>query len=77
MAYHLKTQKEIFSKLLEERAFEFNNLGDKINSNELIYDFKTEGRCPKYFRNYQNPIELFKNLRDGNLNSKEILKNQM
>ena len=31
---------------------------------------------PKDFINYQNLIDLFKNLRDGNINPKEALKNQ-
>ena len=29
------------------------------------------------FRDHQNSIELFKNFRDGNVNPKEVLKNQM
>ena len=29
------------------------------------------------FRDHQNSIELFQNLRDGNVNPKEVLKNQM
>ena len=43
----------------------------------MIYKYKTEARSPKDFRNYQNPIELFKNLRDGNINPKEVLKDQI
>ena len=43
----------------------------------MIYKYKTEGRSPKDFRNYQNTIELFKNLRDGNINPKEVLKDQI
>ena len=43
----------------------------------MIYKHKTEGRCPKDFRNYQNLIELLKNLRDGNANKTEILKNHI
>ena len=31
----------------------------------------------KCFRNYQNPIELFKDLTDGNINTKEVLKDQI
>ena len=31
----------------------------------------------KCFRNYQNPIELFKDLTDGNINPKEVLKDQI
>ena len=31
----------------------------------------------KVFSNYQNPIELLKDLRDGNINPKEVLKDQI
>ena len=30
----------------------------------------------KRFSNYQNPVDLPLNLRDGNINLKEVLKNQ-
>ena len=40
----------------------------------MIYEYKTEGIIPKDFIN--NPIDLFINLRDGNINPKEALKNQ-
>ena len=43
----------------------------------MIYNFKTEGRCPKEFRGYQSPIKFFENLRDGDVNLKEVLKNQV
>ena len=33
-----------------------------------------EVRSPKDFRNYQNSINLFENLRDDNINPKEVLK---
>ena len=42
----------------------------------MICKYKTEGMSPKDFINYQNLIDLFKNLRDGNINPKEALKNQ-
>ena len=38
---------------------------------------KTEGRSSKDFSNYQNLIDLFINLRDGNVNPREVLKNQI
>ena len=53
------------------------NLGKIINSFNLIYKYKTEGRSPKDFRNYQNSTDLFKKLRDGNINPNEVLKNQI
>ena len=42
----------------------------------MTYKYKTEGKSPKDFKNYQNLIELFKSLRDGNVNPREVLKNQ-
>ena len=43
----------------------------------MIYKYKTEGISPKDFNNYQNLIDLFINLRDSNINPKEVLKNQI
>ena len=38
--------------------------------------FIEKKRTPKDFRNHQNLIELFKNLRDGKVNLRGVLKNQ-
>ena len=43
----------------------------------MIYNYKTERRSLKDFRSQQNPIKLFKDLRDGNVNPKEVLKSQI
>ena len=43
----------------------------------MIYKYKTEGKSPKDFSNYQNLINLFINLRDGNANPRKVLKNQI
>ena len=43
----------------------------------VVQKNKTEGRSPKDFRNYQNLINLFNNLKDGNINPTEVLKNQI
>ena len=43
----------------------------------MIYKNKTGGISPKDFRNYQNMIELFKDFRDGNINAKEVLKDEI
>ena len=43
----------------------------------MIYKYKNEGRSLEDFRKFQNQIELFKNLRDGNVNTNEVLKNQI
>ena len=46
-----------------------------VNPDNLIYKYKNEGKTPKDFRNHRNPVELFKDLRDGNINPNEVLKN--
>ena len=43
----------------------------------MIYKYKTEGISPKDFSNYQNLINLFINLRDGNANPRKVFKNQI
>ena len=68
MVYHLKNKKNN-NVLTEEKSFVFQNLKEKTNPNNLIYRYKTKGRSPKDFSNYQNPIDLFINLRDGNIKS--------
>ena len=50
------------------------SLHKRINPDNLIYKYKTEVISPKDYSNYQNPIELFKDLRNGNKNPKEVLK---
>ena len=43
----------------------------------MIYKYKPEGISPNEFSGYQNSIYLFKNLTDGNINPKEVLKTQI
>ena len=43
----------------------------------MINKYKTERRRPNDFNNYQNSIDLFINLIDGNLNPREVLKNEI
>ena len=67
-------QKEIFDRLVKARALEFSYIKDKIDPNNLVYAFKTDGNEPKDFGNCQTPVKLFEDLRDGNINPKEVLK---
>ena len=53
------------------------DLGKIINPDNLIYNYKTKGISRKDFRNYQDPVKLFKDLRDHNINPKEVLKHQI
>ena len=43
----------------------------------MIDNYKTEWRSPKDFSNYQILIDLFINLRDANVNPREVSKNQI
>ena len=43
----------------------------------MIYKYITEGKILEDFRNYQNSIKLFENLKDGNVNPIEVLKNEI
>ena len=72
----MKNKTKIFYEFIKERSSEFWNSEKRINLDNLIYNCKTEGRSPKDFRNYQNLIKLFKDLRDGILSPREVLKNQ-
>ena len=70
-------QRKIFNRLVKEKPYECNNAKEKIYPINLAYEFKTEGTIPKHFSNHQNQIDLFKNLRDGNINPTEALKTQI
>ena len=69
-------QKEIFNRLVKDRALEFSDIKDKVDPNNLVYTFKTGGNEPKDFGNYQMLVKLFDDSRDGDINAKEVLKNQ-
>ena len=49
--------KKILNALLEKRSSEIINLGKIINPDNLIYNYKTERKSPKNFRNDQNPTD--------------------
>ena len=68
--------KKIMTKFVGLRAKTYSYVID--NGNEDKKAKRTE-KCviKRKFRNYQNPIVLFKDLRDGNTNPKEVLKGQI
>ena len=57
---------------IEKRSSEFRSLEKITNPDNSIYKYKTKGRSPKNFRNYQSRIALFKDVRDGNMNTKVV-----
>ena len=79
MVYHVKNKKKIFNELFEEKSFQFQNLKERLNSNNLIYRYKTEGISPKYLLNIYYVYVIIKirhikfiNLRDGNITPRKI-----
>ena len=60
IVYHLKNKQKYLMNLLKKNSYEFLDLKEKINSNNLIYKYKTKGRSVKDFSKYQNlqPIYL-------------------
>ena len=47
IVYHLKNKNKLFNELVEEKSYEYQNSKEKINPNNLIYKYETEGRSPK------------------------------
>ena len=52
-------QKEIFNKLVDERRNEILELSEKMNYNNLTYNFKDKNICEKSFNDFDNAISLF------------------
>ena len=77
IVYALKNNIKYLINLLKKGLLNLGIQKKRINPRNFIYKYKTEGRSSKKFRNYQNPIELFKNLRGDNINPKEVLKDQI
>ena len=64
-------QKEIFNRLVKERALEFCDIKDKFDLNNLVHKFSgSENKSKDLWQN------LFEDLRNGDINPKEVLKNQ-
>ena len=61
-------------KHIEEKSFEFQT--QKKDLNNLIYWHKTKGISRNGSSNYHNLIDLLNELRDGNINPEEVLKDQ-
>ena len=73
---HFKNEINIQWTCWRKSFSEFKNSEKIINLGHLIYKYKTGGRSQKDFESYQNLRELFKNLRDSNVNPREFLKDK-
>ena len=68
--YTTKRTKKLINQFVAERSFTLQFFLKKINPYKLIYKYKTEGIAPKHFNKNQNPIQLFEDLGNGNINPK-------
>ena len=60
--------------LLKKDLLNFR-ISSKDSPNNFRYKYKIEVKCPKDFSKYQNPIYLFEQLRNSNINPKKVLNN--
>ena len=51
------------------------DIKDRIDPNDLVYNFKGNENKSKDFGNYQLSLILFDDLKDGDINPKEVVKN--
>ena len=66
VAYYLK--KKYFMNLLQKGLLN-SKIQKRVNPDNLIYKYETEGRV------FKNSLGFFKNLTNGNINPREIIKN--
>ena len=60
--------------LLKKDLLNFR-ISSKDCHNNFRYKYKIEEKYPKDFSKYQNPIYLFEQLRNSNINPKKVLNN--
>ena len=61
---------------MKEKVLEFADVKDKIDPNNLVYSFKSSENEPKDFGNHHMQLKLIEDVKDGNMNPKEVLKNE-
>ena len=72
----LEKQKEIFNGLVNARALQFADTKGKDDPNNFVYKFSGSEQISKDFGNHEMPLKLFEDLRNGDINPKEVLKKQ-
>ena len=72
----LEKQREIFNGLVNARDLQFADIKGKTDPNNFVYKFISGEKISKDFVNHQMPLKLFEDLRYGDINPKEVFKNQ-
>ena len=67
--------KEIYDKILEERMDEIIEMSDKIDFNNLTYNFKGQTNSIK-FDKFEGPMDIYDNIKNGNTTLQQVEKQQ-
>ena len=68
-------QKEIFNELVDERLEKITDLDKKVNSDDLIYRYKSNIADGK-FDKFDNALDIIDKIRDGKIYLADVKNNQ-
>ena len=68
--------KEVFNELSNERISEINNISKEIDFNNLTYYFKGQAIPPINFIGFRGPLNIYKEIKNGNITLEKIEENQ-
>ena len=70
----ISKQKEIFSKLVDERIEKITDLDEKINSDNLVYGCKGNTADTK-FNEFDNALDIIDKIQDGKKDLADVIRN--
>ena len=68
--------KEIFNELYNERIGEIYNVSKEINFNNLAYHFKDSNTAPINFIDFNGPMHICDEIKNGNISTSKIEEDQ-
>ena len=71
----ISKQKEIFNGLVDERLKKITDLDQRVNSNDLIYQYKGNTADAK-FDEFDNALSIINKIRDGKKDLSDVKYNQ-
>ena len=71
----ISKQKEIFNVLVDERLEKITDLDEKVNSDDLLYRYKSRTADVK-FNEFDNVLDIVNKIRDGKTNLADVKNNQ-
>ena len=70
------TKKETYDRLFDKRLSEMEEISNKVDYNDLIYNFKIKSSAPINFIKFKGPFGIFREIRDGNISLTKAEENQ-